>query len=125
MTRRFSFVQMGAEIGAIRKAERNFERQRKLLARDGWTDDEIEELLAEYGETWATGMIEERAAKRMQRGHRLCLGSGKTVVGRQETAALPRVQCAECRYFLVVPLRPFLVVPVAPEHIWRAPKAWE
>lgn len=66
-----NFRKMSSDLAAIRKAERNFKRQHDLLAKDGWTEVEIEELLAEYGQTWATGAIQERARARTNTWPRL------------------------------------------------------
>lgn len=115
---KFTFNRMSAELAAMRKASRGFQREHDRLAKDGWSEAEIEEILAEYGESWGTGLLQERFAK-ARRGQMRCPGSGTTVVAALRSAALPRVVCAECGYDLVVPDPP---PPIAPEHIWREPK---
>lgn len=91
-TGRFDFRQMTSDITAIRKAEKAFAKQHDRLAKDGWSEQGIEDLLANYGESWVTGMLQERAnARPVLRAYNLCdlpdEGAGASVAAGMASAS--------------------------------------
>lgn len=114
-TNGLSLSQKLAEVRAIARATKRIARERAALAKDGWTESEIEDLFADYQLSWATAYT-----GRAKRGaSKFCDGRGLPPKAYRNPAhVFPQMQCTDCEQW-VITTQP--MPELMPNHLKRLP----